>query len=143
VIDLYAGVGLFGSALAAAGRDNVTAVDGDAVAGADLTRNAEPFGRRVAAIHRSVETHLAAARPRDIASATVIVDPPRTGISKEAMGHIIRKQPPRIVYVSCDVATLARDTRALHDAGYALSHLSGIDLFPNTAHVETVAVLAR
>lgn len=143
VIDLYAGVGLFGLSLAAAGREAVTAVEGDVVAGEDLIRNAGAFDRRVTAIRRSVETFLATMKPRDVASATVIVDPPRTGISKEAIGHIIRLQPPRIVYVSCDVATLARDTRALHDAGYGLSHLSGIDLFPNTAHVETVAVLVR
>jgi tRNA/tmRNA/rRNA uracil-C5-methylase (TrmA/RlmC/RlmD family) len=78
-----------------------------------------------------------------VASATVIVDPPRTGISKDAITHLIRLQPSRLVYISCDVATLARDTRALHDAGYSLADLSGVDLFPNTAHVESIAVLTR
>jgi tRNA/tmRNA/rRNA uracil-C5-methylase (TrmA/RlmC/RlmD family) len=143
VIDLYSGVGLFGLSLAAAGRELVTAVEGDPVAGADLVHNAEPFGLRVVMVRRSVETYLGSARRPVVSQATVIVDPPRTGISKEAMAHVIRLQPPRIVYISCDVATLARDTRALYDAGYGLVHLSGIDLFPNTAHVETVAVLTR
>lgn len=143
VVDLYAGVGLFGLSLAVAGWESITAVEGDPVAGADLLRNAEPLGRRVTALRRSVEVHLASARTRGFSHATVIVDPPRTGISKEAMAHIIRLQPARITYISCDVATLARDSRALHDAGYRLEHLSGIDLFPNTAHVETVAVLTR
>jgi 23S rRNA (uracil1939-C5)-methyltransferase len=51
---------------------------------------------------------------------------------------MIRLMPKRIVYVSCDVATLARDSRALVNAGYSLADISGLDLFPNTAHVETV-----
>jgi len=143
VIDLYSGVGLFGLSLAAAGRESVTAVEGDPVAGSDLAHNGEPFGRRVVTVRRSVETYLGSARRPDVSQSTVIVDPPRTGISKEAMAHVIRLQPPRIVYISCDVATIARDTRALYDAGYGLVHLTGIDLFPNTAHVETVAVLTR
>jgi 23S rRNA (uracil1939-C5)-methyltransferase len=143
VIDLYAGVGLFGLSMAAQGRDDITAIEGDHVAGADLIRNAEPFGQRVRAIHQSVEAYLAAAKPHDVAGATIIVDPPRTGISKDAIGYIIGHRPPRLVYVSCDVATLARDTRALYEAGYTLSALRGIDLFPNTAHVESVAVLTR
>ena len=77
------------------------------------------------------------------ARATFIVDPPRTGMSKEALAGIVRHRPARIVYVSCDVATLARDTRTLLDAGYELTGVTGIDLFPNTAHVETVAVFSR
>ena len=141
VIDLYAGVGLFGLSLAAAGRESVMSVEGDPIAGSDLTRNAEPFGGRVAVLRRSVETYVASVRPREVAEATVIVDPPRTGISKEAIAHIARLQPPRIVYISCDVATLARDTRVLLDAGYGLTQLDGFDLFPNTAHVETISVM--
>jgi 23S rRNA (uracil1939-C5)-methyltransferase len=143
VIDLYAGVGLFGLSLAAAGRDPVTLVEADPVSGADLQHNAEPFAPRVTVARRKVETFLAAARRADAASATVIVDPPRTGLSKEATADIIRLSPPRIVYVSCDVATFARDTRALVDAGYQLDVLKGIDLFPNTAHVETIASFSR
>jgi len=143
VIDLYAGVGLFGLSLAAAGWESVTAVEGDPVAAADLERNAAPLGNRARPLRRSVESYLASARKGDVSSATVIVDPPRTGISKDAIAHLIRLQPSRIVYISCDVATLARDMRSLHDAGYGLADLGGIDLFPNTAHVESVAVLTR
>ena len=143
VIDLYAGVGLFGLSLAASGWESVTAVEGDPVTGADLVRNAERFGDRVKAIPRGVEKYLASLRKDDVSSATVIVDPPRTGISKDAIGHLIRLQPSRVVYISCDVATLARDTRALYEGGYGLADLGGIDLFPNTAHVESIAVLTR
>jgi 23S rRNA (uracil1939-C5)-methyltransferase len=143
VIDLYAGVGLFGLSLAASGWDAVTAVEGDPVAGADLARNAEPFAGRVKTIRRSVESYVGSVKTAACEDTTILVDPPRTGISKDAITHLIRLQPLRIVYVSCDVATLARDTRLLHAAGYSLQHLSGIDLFPNTAHVETLAVLSR
>ena len=138
IVDLYAGVGLFGLSLAAAGIDDVTLVEGDPVSGADLQGNAEAFGTRVRVVRRSVESFLAdAARA---CNSTFIVDPPRTGISKEAMAGIVQAQPARIVYVSCDIATFARDTRTLVDAGYALEGLTGLDLFPNTAHVESVAV---
>ena len=78
---------------------------------------------------------------RAIHAQTLVLDPPRTGLSKQALTGIIGVRAPRLVYVSCDVPTLARDTRALVDAGYAISELRAFDLFPNTAHVETVAVL--
>ena len=159
VVDLYAGVGLFGLSLAAAGGEGITLVEGDPTSGADLKVNAEPFGPRVTVDTRSVETFLRMAGPAgpprgahparhmetdDAANAaTFIVDPPRTGISKDAIGGIVGRQPARIIYVSCDVATLARDTRTLVDAGYMLGGVTGIDLFPNTAHVETIATFSR
>ena len=64
-------------------------------------------------------------------------------MSKEALAGIIRSAPERLVYVSCDVATFARDTRTLLDAGYELERVSGMDLFPNTAHVEAIARFVR
>ena len=159
VVDLYAGVGLFGLSLAAAGTDGITLVEGDPTSGADLVANAEPFGPWVTVDRRSVETFLRmagrAGPPRgthpahhtdggDVATAaTFIVDPPRTGMSKEALRGVVLARPTRLIYVSCDVATLARDARELLDAGYSLDGLTGIDLFPNTAHVESVATFAR
>jgi tRNA/tmRNA/rRNA uracil-C5-methylase (TrmA/RlmC/RlmD family) len=141
VVDLYAGVGLFGLSALAAGAPDVTVVEGDPVSGADLEGNAEPFGSRARVRRASVEAYLHGARaPRD---ATFVVDPPRTGMSREALGGIVAQAPAGIVYVSCDVATLARDVRTFTDAGYQLDALTGFDLFPNTAHVETVAVLRR
>lgn len=142
VIDLYAGVGLFGLAMATIRTDSVTIVEGDPVSGADLQRNVMPFAGRVRVVGSSVERFLSASRNRS-ADAAVIVDPPRTGLSRDALAGLIRLGPGRLVYVSCDVATLARDARALIAAGYALTHVSGIDLFPNTAHVESIAAFTR
>jgi 23S rRNA (uracil1939-C5)-methyltransferase len=59
------------------------------------------------------------------------------------MAGVMRLRAPRLVYVSCDVATLARDARVLLDAGYRIEHARAFDLFPNTAHVETVIAFAR
>jgi 23S rRNA (uracil1939-C5)-methyltransferase len=145
VVDLYAGVGLFGLSLAAAGAPGVIAVEGDRVSGLDLEQNAKPFGDRVRVERRSVEQFLALVRDRheELAGATFIVDPPRTGMTRDALTATIAQKPQRIVYVSCDVATFARDTRTLIDAGYELDQLTGMDLFPNTAHVETIALFRR
>jgi 23S rRNA (uracil1939-C5)-methyltransferase len=141
VVDLYAGGGLFGLALLAAGRDDVTLVEGDPVGGADLQNNAEPFRARARVERSSVEEFLA--RRRFSPARTVIVDPPRSGLSRDATAGILAINSARLVYVSCDVATLARDARALLDSGYALGQVTALDLFPNTAHVETVCLFTR
>jgi 23S rRNA (uracil1939-C5)-methyltransferase len=140
VLDLYAGVGLFALALAALGRTGVTAVEGDPASGRDLRDNAAPFGSAVRVAISGVEDHLA--RSRDPAE-TIVVDPPRSGMSRTAMEAIARRGAARVVYVSCDAPTMARDARRLVDAGYRMASLRGFDLFPNTPHVETVGVFER
>jgi 23S rRNA (uracil1939-C5)-methyltransferase len=140
VLDLYAGVGLFGLAAAAAGHGPVALVEGDRTSGGDLESNAGAYGSRVRVIRRSVEAVLGG---RPDPAATCIVDPPRTGLSPEARAGVLRLLPARIIYVSCDVATLARDARILVDGGYALVDIRAVDLFPTTAHVETIAVFDR
>jgi 23S rRNA (uracil1939-C5)-methyltransferase len=137
VVDLYAGVGLFACALAAVGRDAITAVEGDPVSAEDLQANAAPLP---AVRVRDVAVERFLREPGIERPATLIVDPPRTGMSREAVVGILHWRPPRVVYVSCDVATLARDARRLVDAGYLLTHLECFDLFPNTPHVEVLAV---
>jgi 23S rRNA (uracil1939-C5)-methyltransferase len=141
VLDLYAGVGLFAVSLAAAGYLEVTAVEADRASGADLRRNARPYEPKIAVHVARVEDYLASRRGRP--AGTTIVDPPRAGISNDAMDAVIRHRSPRLVYVSCDPATLARDTRRLLDAGYRLMSLRAFDLFPNTPHVESLAVFER
>jgi 23S rRNA (uracil1939-C5)-methyltransferase len=141
VLDLYAGVGLFSVALAGMGRRGITAVEGDHPAGADLEGNVEHLHGAVTVALGPVEAYLAGHSGPPV--PTIVVDPPRTGISKPAMMAIARHGAGRIVYVSCDPATMARDARRLVDAGYRLLSLDGFDLFPNTPHVETVGVFER
>jgi 23S rRNA (uracil1939-C5)-methyltransferase len=138
VVDLYAGAGLFAVGAAACRRARVKAVEGDRVSAADLIVNAA--AHEIEARHEPVEEFLAAVRS---APDAVIVDPPRTGMSREALDGVIRLRAGRLVYVSCDVATLARDSRRLVEAGYAITRADAFDLFPNTPHVETVVVFDR
>lgn len=141
LVDLYAGSGLFGVCYAALGRGRVTAVEGDRLAGDDLRENAAPYTGAVRAVTTSVEAWVE--HSLTACDATILVDPPRTGMSKAASSAIAAAGAPRVVYVSCDVATLARDARRLVDAGYRLTDIEAFDLFPNTAHVETIAVFDR
>ena len=140
LIDLYAGVGLFSIAAAVVRAVRVTAVEGDRYAAADLTANARTSAAPVEPVREPVEAFVSHVSD---SLATVIADPPRTGMSREALAGIVRLRPGRIVYVSCDVATLARDARRLVDAGYTIVKIDAFDMFPNTPHVETVAVLDR
>jgi 23S rRNA (uracil1939-C5)-methyltransferase len=141
VVDLYAGVGLFSAALAARGDTSVTAVEGDAVAADDLKHNIAPYGAGVSARHQPVEAYVRGRHP-EVQGATILVDPPRTGMSKEALAGVLALKPARIVYVSCDVATLARDVRTAGGRGYRLASIEAFDMFPHTAPVESLAVLA-
>jgi 23S rRNA (uracil1939-C5)-methyltransferase len=141
VIDLYAGTGLFSVAAAASQGATVTAVEGDRAGAADLAANASAVRQgSVRAVHQPVESFVThASRSPDV----LIVDPPRTGMSKEALQGALALDARTVVYVSCDVATLARDARKWVDAGYRIASAVGFDLFPNTPHVETVAVFSR
>jgi tRNA/tmRNA/rRNA uracil-C5-methylase (TrmA/RlmC/RlmD family) len=143
VFDLYAGVGLFSVSAAVVRGARVTAVEGNKVAVADLRENASDSRAdgTVTAVHESVESFVNR-RGRELdRPEVVIVDPPRTGMSREALEGVIRLRAPRVVYVACDVATLARDARRLVDAGYTMTGIDAFDLFPNTPHVETVVIL--
>ena len=74
----------------------------------------------------------------------LFVDPPRKGLDEAALAAIVAVGPTRLLYLSCDPATLARDLAVLvRDGGYGLEWLQPIDFFPNTSHVETLAVLGR
>jgi 23S rRNA (uracil1939-C5)-methyltransferase len=146
VADLYAGAGLFAVSAAVVRGAYVIAVEGDRIAAEDLHANAAAAGGQLTTAHQPVE-NFAAWFPRvmnklpgGLAIETVVVDPPRTGVSREALDGVLTLRAGRIVYVSCDVATLARDARRLVDAGYTIARADAFDLFPNTPHVETVVV---
>lgn len=140
VIDLYAGGGLFSIALASRGA-SVVSVEMDGSSTRDLLDNAAPFGERVVSLVSPVEP-IVKQRPPFVPDV-VVMDPPRAGASPEAIAGIAGWKAPRIVYVSCDPPTLARDCAKLFAAGYRLTTIHAFDLFPNTAHVECVAVLER
>ncbi|MGE0448662.1 MAG: class I SAM-dependent RNA methyltransferase [Vicinamibacterales bacterium] len=141
VVDLYAGVGLFALASAEIRGASVVAVEGDRVGAVDLAENAAAVGHgHVEPVHQAVEAYV---RHERVAPAVLIVDPPRTGMSKEAVEGAIGLGARTVTYVSCDVATLARDARRFVDAGYRIERVDGFDLFPNTPHVETVVRFAR
>jgi len=141
VLELYAGVGNFGLPIARAGA-LVTLVEGNPVALADARYNA-----RVNHIGRCrfrpgpVEAALGAALPGEY--DLVLLDPPRTGLSKETLAALVRFKPPRILYLSCDPPTLARDLRHLKEEGYRVRRLQGYDMFPQTAHIETLVELVH
>jgi 23S rRNA (uracil1939-C5)-methyltransferase len=143
-IDLYAGVGLFSLPLARR-FNRVVSVESDAEAARFARQNIKVNQMaNVESRHARVEQWLAdfaaqagaETEPVDL----LLLDPPRAGAAA-ALAGIIALRPTRIVYVSCDPTTLARDLRRLLDAGYALDRVTGVDLFPQTYHVETVAHL--
>ena len=139
-VDLYAGVGLFTIPLARR-FERVVAVEGNRRAAEYARRNAEENGAaNVDVVVEPVERWLSRAAPgADLA----LLDPPRTGLGPGGAEALARLAPLRIVYVSCDPATLARDLSALVDAGYELDSVEAYDLFPQTFHVEAIARLTK
>ncbi len=135
VLDLYAGVGTFTLPLAAAGAD-VVAVEGNGSAVRDLRRNLEDNGLDADIAPGDATRALAKLGAFDLA----VVDPPRAGMHADALEALVFTSPRRLAYLSCDPATLARDARALVDAGYTLREVTPVDLFPQSYHVESVAV---
>ena len=142
VVDLFSGVGLFSVPLARrVGSDGrVIAVESSSSAAADARRNVADLPY-VTVVEQRVTPRLVRETIDDV--TTVVLDPPRSGAGIPVMEALAKARPERIVYVSCDAATLARDCRVLVDAGWSLSHIRAFDLFPMTEHVELVAALDR
>jgi 23S rRNA (uracil1939-C5)-methyltransferase len=72
----------------------------------------------------------------------VLVDPPRAGLGKEVLDALAAKRPSRLIYVSCDPSTLARDAMRLINGGYELAEVTPFDLFPQTYHIESISLFA-
>jgi 23S rRNA (uracil1939-C5)-methyltransferase len=140
VLDLYAGSGLFAIPLAVAGND-VTAVEENRVAVADgqaaLTLQGTAQGR-CRFMARRVEAALGSVRDADV----VILDPPREGCPPSVIREVFgRLRPAQAIYVSCNPEALARDLALMSARGYRIAALQPVDMFPHTAHIETVAFL--
>ncbi len=139
--DLFAGVGLFAQMLASR-FEEVVAVEGAPVSAASLKHNLP--GHHV--VESSTLAFLERARGRASRAAgqvpdRIVLDPPRAGLGMDGSRLLAAVGSAHITYVSCDPSTLARDLVVLVDAGYTISQLHLIDMFPQTAHLETVAML--
>jgi len=143
VFDLYCGIGTIGLSLAARAREVIgvelveTAVS-DAIENAklnEITNAAFYAGDIRVAMRELVEK---AGKP-DVA----VIDPPRAGLSQKVVRRIIEASPQRIVYVSCNPTTLAPNAAQLVEAGWTLKHVQPVDMFPQTPHIECVALLEK
>ena len=144
LVDAYAGVGVFAILLAPFVRKSV-AIEESASAVADARMNADGLDN-VEFIQMKTEDALAdlpalanLAAPPD----ALILDPPRVGCHPDALAALIALAPPRIAYISCDPPSLARDLDILAKGGYAVGEIQPVDMFPQTYHVESVAILTR
>ncbi|MBB4702711.1 class I SAM-dependent RNA methyltransferase [Sphaerisporangium siamense] len=141
-LDLYCGVGLFAAGLAeATGPEGaVLGIESDARAVQDARHNLRDLHQARVERGRVEDTldRLGVER-----ADVVVVDPPRTGLGRDVVTRVSALDPARIVYVSCDPATLARDLAWFTDHGYPLVDLRAFDAFPMTHHVEAVALLVK
>ncbi len=143
VLDAYCGTGTIGLSMAADAREVVgVEVNRDAVA--DARENAARNGIRNAVFHaadagRFMEEAAAAGDKFDV----VITDPPRAGCSQAFLRSLLTLAPARVVYVSCNPETLARDLYTLTKGGYRARRIQPVDMFPFTAHTETVCLLSK
>lgn len=135
-LDLYAGVGLFSLRLTQK-FGKTAAVESNHQAARDLTFNAERAGVTVVVHPLQAEQYL---ETRKSTPDLVLADPPRSGLGKRVVQHLVRLKPKEIRVVSCDPATLARDAAGLIAGGYRFEKLTVADLFPQTYHVESIAV---
>jgi 23S rRNA (uracil1939-C5)-methyltransferase len=145
VLDLYAGAGLFALPLATRGA-RVTAVEEnrEAVEDGEASRRFNRIAEAACRFVRARAEDFAGTGGRRAASTPdlVILDPPRVGCPPGVLNWICASlRPPRIIYVSCNPEALAADLRQASAAGYALQIVQPVDMFPHTAHIETVAVL--
>jgi 23S rRNA (uracil1939-C5)-methyltransferase len=150
-LDLYAGVGLFSTALAGDMR-HIVSVESSQTSTADLSYNQSSNGE---AVQATTEQYLARSETSGrVGKGTVlphilnepdlaVVDPPRSGLGERVARMLATLGAPRVIYVSCDPATLARDLVPLLAAGYRVEQVHLVDLFPQTYHLESVVHLAR
>jgi 23S rRNA (uracil1939-C5)-methyltransferase len=139
IADVYAGVGVFGLFLAEQAEE-VVEIESDplAIKAGALTAQAWDL-ENIAFLNQSAEEGLGSGGPFDV----VIVDPPRSGLSQAVIEILGHQRPELILYVSCLARSLARDLVELTSSGYAVEHLELFDFYPQTYHVELLAVLRR
>jgi len=143
VFDLYCGAGTISLCLAARA-DTVIGAEVVPQAIENAKHNAEMNGIANAEfICGDAGEAAEALAARGLHPEAIVVDPPRKGMSEEAVRAVASMKPERIAYVSCDPATLARDVLLFSELGYELKCATAVDMFPRTAHVETVVLMSR
>ena len=135
VCDLYGGIGLFTLPIAeiVGNKGHVHLVE--------LSNHAIRDASKIFKNYKNVTIHkgMVDKKISNISNIdTILLDPPRTGAGKNTISKIVRKSPEKIVYISCDPASLARDSKYLQENGYILDKIKVIDLFPMTHHVESI-----
>lgn len=144
VVDAYSGTGTLALFAAAAGAGQVVGIECVAEATADAAANAARNGLTgVRWVTARVEEVLEGLVASDPLLTAALLDPPRKGCEPQVLEAVIRSGIQRLVYVSCDPVTLARDLKHLVAGGFQLLRARPVDMFPQTAHVETVALLQR
>lgn len=138
VIDAYGGVGTF-AVLLSPYVGKVISIEESAQAVQDAKVNVEGLANVELVLGKTEELLAGIPGPVD----AIVLDPPRSGCQPEALAAVIAHGPRRVVYVSCEPETLARDLRVLVDAGYELLEVQPVDMFPHTHHIECVATLRR
>ncbi len=143
VFDLYCGIGTIALALALdAGK--VVGVEVIEKAVADAIANAKLNGVDNASFYAGdVRTAMRPLVEQEGSADVVVIDPPRAGLSQKVVRRILEAEAQRIVYVSCNPTTLAPNARQMVDAGYELKVVKPVDMFPQTPHIECVALLER
>jgi 23S rRNA (uracil1939-C5)-methyltransferase len=143
VFDLYCGIGTIGLALALDAREVVgVEIVEDAVA--DAIANAELNGIDNARFYAGdIRTAMRPLIEEEGTADVVVIDPPRAGLSQKVVRRVLEVGAPTIVYVSCNPTTLAPNARQLVDAGYELVTVRPVDMFPQTPHIESVALLRK
>jgi len=148
VLDLYCGIGSIGLSMAR---------DAKKVIGIEIVEEAVERAAENAARNEIGNAYFycgdasdaekllqsAEAAHGDVSGATVIMDPPRKGSTPELISYLAKRSFPRIVYVSCNPDTLARDCVLFKELGYEIGEVTPVDLFPRTGHVESVVCLTR
>ncbi|NDL66765.1 23S rRNA (uracil(1939)-C(5))-methyltransferase RlmD [Clostridiales bacterium F-3ap] len=144
VWDIYCGIGTISLFLAQKAKQ-VYGVEVVESAIQDARRNAEANGmKNVEFFVGEAEQVLPEKFAKEgIRADVIVVDPPRKGCDPAVIGTILEMGPARVVYVSCDPATLARDVKLLAEGGYRLEEVQPVDMFPHSVHVETVVLLSR
>ncbi len=143
VIDAYSGIGTIGLSFAKQVKE-VYGVEVIETAVEDAKKNAERNGITNAHyVADSAENTMAKWSKDGIKPDIIIVDPPRKGLTESFIKASVAMQPEKITYVSCNPATMARDIKRYQELGYELKKVQPVDLFPQTHHVETVALLSK